>query len=71
MTAEEAEDYQPFVEQAGTQANFPGAFGASPFALSGNVVRYLAIGGMPLNPLLPTLNCRSGQRSLRSAKVPK
>ncbi len=52
MTVEEAEDYQPFVEQAGSQANFPNTTGTNPFALTGTVVRYLAIGGTPLNSLL-------------------
>ena len=51
VTAEEAEDYQPFVEQAGTQADFPNATGTNPFALTGTVVRYLAIGGMALTSL--------------------
>lgn len=52
VTVEEAEDYQPFVEQAGSQANFPNTTGTNPFALTGTVVRYLAIGGTPLNSLL-------------------
>ena len=51
VTLEEAEDYQPFVEQAGNQANFPNTTGTNSFALTGTVVRYLAIGGAPLSPL--------------------
>ena len=66
MTLEEAELYQPFVEQAGNQVNFPNATGTNPFALTGTVVRYLAIGGAPLSPLVNKVHsqstCRDGTR---------
>ena len=59
VTLEEAEDYQPFVEQAGNQANFPNTTGTNPFALTGTVVRYLAIGGAPLSPLSTNTTCKA------------
>lgn len=54
-----AETYQPFVEQAGSQPNFPSAT-SGPFALTGNVVRYVAIGGKSLRAFdpLPVLSIR-------------
>ena len=59
VTAQEAEDYQPFVEQAGSQPNFPNATGTNPFALTGTVVRYLAIGGMALTSLSRNPSCNA------------
>ena len=43
----QAENYQPFVEQSGNQASFPSNT-TGPFALTGTVVRYVAIGGTPI-----------------------
>ena len=44
VSVSQAENYQPFVEQGGTQANFPSNT-TGPFALTGTVMRYVAIGG--------------------------
>ena len=72
VTFAEAEDYQPFVEQAGNQANFPNTTGTNPFALTGTVVRYLAIGGMPLSFLSTNITCeaRSGTAYVKAYSTP-
>ena len=44
VSQSQGQNYEPFVEQAGNQANFPSAT-TGPFALGGVVSRYVAIGG--------------------------
>ena len=44
VSQSQGQNYEPFVEQAGNQANFPSPT-TGPFALGGVVSRYVAIGG--------------------------